>query len=306
MTSELEFTEFPEPADETAGAGPSSESGQLPAAAMETMETIHRGFLRMLEVRLTELLRRPVTASLSATSVSTFGSLLESLPVGGSFHALDLLPNRGQAILSFPALPLVRGLEILLSAPVSTSLERETVTPIELHILRDWFQGTLLSLRHAWAETYPVSFAPIQSAESDPRNGFRDSLDDSALLLTSTLEFGETTAYFFLALPSFLVRLSAMAASRTPPPSRSQLNAEQIEAALAKARLQVEAVVHGGKIPIRELLALRSGQILSVGKATTEPFDCLINGMPRFSGQFTVFGNRRALVVNGKTNCAAG
>jgi len=66
---------------------------------------------------------------------------------------------------------------------------------------------------------------------------------------------------------------------------------------LGSATLILDAVLQGATIRIRDLLAMAPGQVLTVGNSEDSPFDCLVNGKPRFTGSLVPSGERCALRI---------
>ena len=215
---------------------------------------------------------------------------------------LDLSPIPGCGFLIFPAALLFRVLDILLAMPENTSGDMGSddsrrVTGIELHILREFFDVFTRTLREAWDTSYPLAFHPIISEdESESRPEKRG--DDLALILSTKVDIGITSADVKLVLPSFLARLVQLKAAPNANHSDSEPVSASVLKCLGDASLQMDAVLQGGSIRISSLLGLAPGQILVLGSGEDASIDCLVNRQRQFAGALIASNGKCAFQVD--------
>ncbi len=272
--------------------------GQLPATFTHAAGQIQRAFLELLGSALTETLQTPVSSTHLPPEQGTFGSFLDGDEAAACLVALDLAPLTGYAVLGFSKEILFKALEILTAAPSNTEYNpRETVTGIELHILREFFDAFRNALRKAWQPFYPLEFE-IRAIDRDmTRQAALAQYGQAAVILKSRIQCGGADAGFELALPGFLLRL-ADARKQVPSWTGNEGQVQQsLPAALGRAKVLVEAVLEGSGVRMSELLALRPGQILSMGTPANGLFECMLNGKPKFKGEVTAAGGHLAFRI---------
>jgi flagellar motor switch protein FliM len=202
-------------------------------------------------------------------------------------------------LLDFPSGLLIRVLDILLASPPDTSANlRGSVTEIELHILREFFDIVIRSLQGAWDSVYPVEFKLLCTGIDEIRQTAMAGSDEVTLATGADLSIGDAHASFEIAMPGYLARLAEVQsrdqASHQSPAAPVQ---ENLLAALARASVHVEAVLQGASVRMGDLVAMRQGQILLLGTPPGSAFDCLVNGKAQFKGEMVATGTHQGFQI---------
>jgi flagellar motor switch protein FliM len=260
-------------------------TGQLARESVEVVGQIHRLFLKTAESELSELLQLPIKMTPREIEQSAFSDSLKNSSVGDRVIALDLSPVSGCAFLSFSPQLLFRVLDILLATPGDQrDNSGRIVTAIELHVLRELFDLIAEALAETWKQFYPAAFLQIPASDEELEQLMAAAGTDSAVVLNASVELNGGAAGFSVILPTCLARMAGL--SLKTPAGRNV--PEAIDSAiferLGDARLDIDVVLQGAAIRIRDLLDLTPGRILVVGSSTSPAFDCLVNGTLQFSG----------------------
>jgi flagellar motor switch protein FliM len=273
--------------------------GHLATTSIELVTRVQRHFLTALETELSEALQISVAATLDQTRRVTYSAILDKAEAGGCMIALDLAPLRGYVLMDFPPALLFRVLDILLASPPDAAAgSRGSVTEIELHILREFFDIFIKSLRGAWEAVYPLSLKVLSTGIEETRQALSAGTGEIALTTGVGLSIGDVRTNFEIAMPGFLARLAEIRsrdhASRASSSAPVQ---ENLLAALGKATVRLEAVLQGASVRMGDLVAMRQGQILLLGMPPGSPFDCLVNGKTQFKGEMVATGNRQGFQI---------
>jgi flagellar motor switch protein FliM len=281
-------------------------AGQLAREAISVAEKVHRTFLRSVEKDVAELLREPITLTFDGTIQAPFSSSLNSTLSGDRAIELDLSPLQGSGFLIFPASLLFQVLDILMASPSAALPETATdqarsVTAIEMYILREFFELFARSLREAWAPIYVAAFTQVPPSD-DPGSGLAKAGDEIALVLRSSMELKGAFSEIRLMLPTFLPRMAQMKAADETAGKRGRGEpAASILQCLSGASVDLEAVMGGATIRIRDLLAMTPGQILMTGASEDESFECRVNGREQFTGSLVAIGGKCGMRIDSVT-----
>jgi flagellar motor switch protein FliM len=286
MPADLQIAGSEMPPAQGAGLYEPLVTGQLARDSVEVVDRIHRLFLKTAEAELAELLQLPIKMIPQETEQSTFSDSLRDSSGGDRVIALDLSPVSGCAFLSLSPALLFGVLDILLATPGDQrDNSGRSVTAIELHVLRELFDLLARTLAETWKQFYPSAFRQIPTSDEGLEQLVAAAGTDRAVVVNASVELNGEAAGFRLILPTCLARMAELrlkteAASRTGPEAIDNAIFER----LGDARLDIEVVLQGAGIRIRDLLDLKPGRILVVGSSTGSPFDCLVNGTRQFGG----------------------
>jgi flagellar motor switch protein FliM len=263
------------------------------------VDGIHREFLRSFGEALANYLDLPVEASPAGVDQLPVADFLEASAADPCLITLDLAPMRSQGWIALSQGFVFRVLDILLGAPQTAAPGvRTTITEIEQHVLREFFQTLLTTLGAAWASSgISVGMASIGTAEEVRQ---ATAPDGTALVLNCKVSFSEAEESFRVVIPALAVRLAALqnqqnAAGR--PTGEAATRAALLDA-LSGATVQLEAVLAGSHIRLGDLAAMEPGQILVLTQPAGSQLDCLVNGKAKFRGEWIAHGDRRGLQVD--------
>jgi flagellar motor switch protein FliM len=278
-------------------------AGQLASNAVATIEELHQAFLKSAQNEMAELLQEPVTMKFQGAKQAPAAASMRGTSNGDRAIELDLAPLGGSAYLVFPPALLFRTLDILLGTPPAAPSEDDnessrTVTGIELFILREFFEVFAKAMRTAWGQVSPAAFTLKASSFEEDGPAVPEEGSECALVLRSGVEMGGLSGDFVLALPTFVARMAHLKSAVTV--GRGD-DAEPVGGGilrnLGSATLSLDAVLQGGTIRIRDLLAMAPGQVLTIGNSEESSFDCLVNGTQQFTGSLVPSGERCALRI---------
>jgi flagellar motor switch protein FliM len=258
--------------------------------------------VKTVGAELSELLQVPIPANPGESSQAIFAAIFNEAGPEDHVIPLDLSPVPGCGFLIFPAPLLFRVLDILLAMPESTSGDTGSddsrrVTGIELHILREFFDVFTRTLRETWDTAFPLAFHPIISEDESETQPEKHG-DDLALILSTKIDIGVTSADVRLVLPAFLARLIQLKSAEALNHYASEPVSDSLLKCLGDATLQMDAVMEGGNIRIGSLLDLAPGQILVLGNGEDAFIDFLVNRRRQFAGALIASNGKCAVQID--------
>jgi flagellar motor switch protein FliM len=267
--------------------------GFLPAAQVRFAQEIQEDYHRSLGSVLSAYLEAPITIASREPRQLPAEEVLKSAGDDVWFLSFAAECTESPVLLALPGGLLRRALGILISLPTDVAPEGKPVTEIELHVLREFGDLIVQELVRSWAgnnlDLKASSWPPLPSAD------FAAGGDSVLLVLESTMRFGEKEEAFLLAVPVMLVRIAAAEIGAVR--GATGVSHDERLDALAGAVVQVEAILEGAPIRMKDLLTLHGDQVLKVSRPVGSPFLCLLNGKPTFVGEMTSAGLRQAFQI---------
>ena len=280
---------------------------RLPADRLAFAEEVHQQFLQAFAQQLTTDLEAIIKATPAGIDQVPMADFLTASNTDACFLTFDLAPVRGQAWAGLSGGLVFRILDILLGAPQPSGPSgRGTITDIERNLLQDFFQTLRDALDRAWKPGgISLRLSTIGSAE-DIRQTV--DLEGTALVLNCKVQVGENESTFRVAIPVLSVRLAALESERlaageavSEPSER-----ETVLEAVSAASLELEAILSGSSIRLGDLAELQAGQILMLTRPAGSQLECLVNGKPKYRGEWIADGDRHGLHVDTLVDSAAG
>jgi flagellar motor switch protein FliM len=283
--------------DEPAGSlatTPEHPAIQAPPDVVEFAERLHKAFLESLQFRLTVAFGVETRASFIRTEQSIMAHYLTDEEPGIHNVVLSLEPLAGCALVSFSPELLFKALDILLASPAAAVGTRgESVTEIEFHVLRGFFQVFSEALKETWRSIPPVALTPVLESSAESFVGYGDA---QSLAMMSTIQIDGATGEFAVVIPTFLARLlmklSELKPGETTAHTGSLSTMTRITEALGSAKVDMDAVLSNLTIRIGDFLELAPGQILLAEKTADSTFECLVNKRTQFQGELVSAGDR--------------
>jgi flagellar motor switch protein FliM len=267
----------------------------LSADQVGLAERIHKDFLRLLGLELSQYLETPVSAGLAELQQMPLTEFLSE----GEDNQLIILELKSVPALAFLSLNsafVSRVLALLIGGPREVgSPGRTSITDIEHHILQGFFDSIVRVLRKAWG-AYGAEFKLVSISNDRPDSAVSSAVS-SMLVIASAIQFEGAEAHFRLAVPALLVRVVAEEIPLAAPAQGSATSRSATLEALRTATLQVEAILGGSTLKMSELLAMEPGQVLRLGNPAGSSFDCVVNGKAKFQGELIRSGDRQALQI---------
>jgi flagellar motor switch protein FliM len=269
-----------------AAAAPELLALQASPSVVAHAERMHHAFLETLRLKLESALGTATETAFIRMEQSFLSRCVTEAEPGMHDVLLSLAPLAGYAVLRVSQELLFKVLDILLASPAAATGERgETVTAIELHVLRGFFKTFSEALSETWKSVPQVALTLAPERSEDVLAAYRES---HVLAIKSRLEIDGVSGAFDVVLPAFVARLSAQLLE----PDRGEAPSRRIAAALGAARLDIDAVLSNLTIRLGDLAELKTGQILLAKNTADSTFECLVNKKSQFNGELVPAGDR--------------
>ncbi|HUB77891.1 MAG TPA: FliM/FliN family flagellar motor switch protein [Bryobacteraceae bacterium] len=280
---------------------------RLPAERIAFVDGIHQQFLHAFAASLANYLDTAVAGATAGLDQLALKDFLDASAGDACLVTLNLKSTGGQAWVGLSSKLVFHILDILLGAPQpATPSERTTITEIETHVLREFFDALARTLVHAWGPSgISLEMGSITNADEVRQSA---DLEGTALVLHCSLRIQEQDETFRVAVPVLAVRLAAIEHEQkaaAEAAGESAARAARLET-LGSAALELEAFLSGSAIRLGDLAAMQAGQVLVLTQPAGSQFECSVNGRIKFRGEWISLGDRHGLQVDSIVETEAG
>jgi len=254
------------------------------------LESIHKRFLRNLEVTLTNLLNTPIIATLAAATELTFGDYTDSIASPTCLYLLRVNRDLGKFLLEIDPNFAFFVIDKILggSGEEKLSTIRE-LSLIEEKIMYRVINMLLQDLTRAWERIVTLT-TKIEGfyAQSDYVQVI--SSNESVILISMDIRKADNSIGFLnLCLPSAVIESFFQKYDKTAvEPSRTEdLNSgdkKKIEYQIRRSILPLRVVLGETKILVRELLNMEEGDVILLPTEATDPIDIFIGNLKMYKG----------------------
>lgn len=292
-----------------AGADPASEAATDPfirynfrrpdrisKEQIHALQFIHERFARNVSQSLAAFLRSMTEFSLVSVEQFVYSEFLMSLSDPTAFYAVSLAPYDELGGLEInPAVAFAMVERMLGGEGKNAALDR-ALTDIEQNIIDSVVKILLESLTETWRPVVDVTFG-IRGRETRPQMLQVASPNDTVVMLVFDMRIGDAQGMLNLCLPANIVEKTDTHFTgaldrhrRVPSPKERAWLLEN----LARVPMSLSAVLES-QCTTRELVAIRTGDVLTLGVPSSRPIDLRVGGTLKFRGQPTASAGRAGL-----------
>jgi len=265
---------------------------------IRALQFLHDRFARNVSTSLSAYLRTPTTVAVQSVEAYTYGEFLASLPDPTVFYAL-----------SVPSHDLVGALELnpdvafavvdrLLGGDGDGLSMNRALTDIEQNVVDAAIGLMVDNLSEAWAPLADIGFR-ISGRDTRPQMLQVATPNEQFIVVACTLTLADVTGQLHVSLPADLIELVGSRFSSGW--QRTHRKPTEEESGRLRARLATVSFPVAGQLetamPVRELLALQPGDVVTFGRAVTHPVDVQVGGAVKFSAQLVRCGQRAGLRI---------
>lgn len=269
---------------------------------MPTMELIHDRFARQFRTTLSKFLGRTCFANVGGIEMIKFGLFLKKLPLPSSLHIFRMPPLSGYALMVVGA-PLVYGIIDSMfggSNQGRVKIEGREYTPIETRLIGKVVMMALEVLKDAWAPIHPVDFVYVRS-EFNPLAIAIVPPTDVVITVTIEVELEQESTSLTLCTPYSTIEPIRGKLATGVQSTRLELDsgvARRMEQSVNQTLATLSVQLASGTIKTRDLLALKTGDIVSLDTNPAEEAMLMVEGTPKFYSYVGSYrGNRAARIT---------
>jgi flagellar motor switch protein FliM len=271
---------------------------------MPTLEIVNDHFSRLFRNSLSTSLRKIIDVGARGIQMLKFGEFIKTLPVPSSLHVFRMEPLRGHAILVLESKLIFTLLDVFFGGTGKTTfrIEGRDFTAIESRIIHKMVTMIFSDLEKAWNAAHPLTFQYVRS-EINPQFVSIVPPSDIVITITFGVELDQFTGMVTVCIPYSIIEPIKNKLYSGYQSDQLEVDRSWIRRFLDRLKnTEVEIKVEMGKqqILVQDLLQLKVGDILPLGRDVTEPLVVEVQGVPKFLGRAGVCGENKAIQIEGK------
>jgi flagellar motor switch protein FliM len=274
---------------------------------LRALQFLHDRFARNVATSLSAYLRAGTDVSVTSVEQFTYSEFLASLPDPTAFYALSMSPLDGLAALELgPGVAFTMVDRMLGGTGRGVTMARG-LTEIEQNVIDAVVKLILENLTETWRGIVDVRFR-ISGRETRPQMLQVAAPNEVVVLLGFEMRLGEARGTLNLCVPAAAIEAlgasfpQAWQRSRTAPSAADQ---RVLVSSLARVRLPVSATL-STTVPARDLLALKAGDVVSLGQSVRNALDVRVRGTLKFRGRLVAHNDGAAVRLESPVGTAAG
>ena len=269
---------------------------------LRRLRILHEEFIRYLSARLSLMLRMDCVMKMSRLQTQTFEKFSEGLPSPTHLCLFKVDPLVGVGVLDINPRLAITFVDRLLGGKGHAVQSERYLTEIEVALLEDVLKVILEEWCSQWRDEQELH-PSIIGHENNGRFLQTSPRDAVMLVLSVECSFGDCSEPIEIGLPYYMIEPLVKALhSRRQKESKP---AAQPQPALWKpiyehVKVPVQAEWNLPKIQLREITALRVGDVIELPIDAIDRTTILLNGCAKFEGTVGLEGDRVAVKITRK------
>ena len=262
---------------------------------------VHDKMARSLASQISSIMRSIVEIQLHSVDQMTYGEFLMSLPNPTSFNVFSVKPLEGSGVIeinpsiAFPMLDRLLGGK---GEPFDVTRE---FSDIELSLFETILRVMMSTLKEAWGPVMDV-YPTIESKESSPNVVQIVAQNEIVVMVVMEIIIGQSSGmmnicYPVISLEPILPKLASRDLMLNETSTKKSRNTE-LQVLLGGAKVNLEANLGNAELAMRDILELKTGDIVRLSNAADDNVTLRIDGKERFRGTIGLRRFRKSIQIN--------
>lgn len=262
---------------------------------IRSLHFLHDRFARNVATSLSAYLRSATEVNVVSVEQFTYSEFLMSLPDPTAFYALSLAPVDGLGAMELNPTIAFAMIDRMLGGSGHAPQMSRALTEIEQNVVDSVIKLILENLTESWRPILNVQFR-IHGRETRPQMLQVAAPNEVFILLVFDIRIADTRGMLNLCVPAsvgghFAQGWHGTHREATAPERRRLLDN------LARVTVPLSASL-GTRIEAREVLAVRAGDFLSLGRPIGEPIEVRAGSVVKWAGRAVRRGQHIAVEIS--------
>jgi flagellar motor switch protein FliM len=255
---------------------------------LRSLHFMHDRYAVNISTSLSAFLRAVTEVSIISVEQFAYSEFLMSLPDPTAFYSFAMAPIEGLAALEINPSIAFTMVDRMLGGTGQTPAPNRALTEIEQNVLDSVVKLLLEHLIEAWKPIADLQFK-LQDRETRPQMLRVTGPNEVVILLAFEMRIGEMRGTVSLCFPAAGIEALEEKFAQGWQRARRQPSAVEqarLAANLGRIPLAVSTLLET-RLPARDLLGLKPGDIISLGHPASSPVDVHVGQIRRFVGRLT-------------------
>ncbi|HBG36065.1 MAG TPA: flagellar motor switch protein FliM [Treponemataceae bacterium] len=272
---------------------------------IRTVSIMHETFARLTTTSLSAQLRSLVHVHVASVDQLTYEEFIRSIPTPTTLAVINMDPLKGNAVLEIdPSITFSMIDRLFGGTGQGTKVQRD-LTDIEQSVMEGIIVRILANMREAWTQV--IDLRPrLGQIETNPQ--FAQIVPPSEMVVLVTLEtkVGDEEGMMNFCIPYITIepiisKLSSQFWFSSVRRSSTTQYLGVLKEKLSTVDMDVVAEIGSINLPIRDVLGLRTGDIIRLSNTRVgDPLTLSVGNRQKFLCQPGVIGKKMAVQVIGK------
>ncbi|HOX18846.1 MAG TPA: flagellar motor switch protein FliM [Spirochaetales bacterium] len=272
---------------------------------MRTVQNMHETFSRLTTTALSASLRVLVHVHVASVDQLTYEEFIRSIPTPTTLAVISMDPLKGQAILEVDPTITFTIIDRLFGGSGEGSKLNRELSDIEHSVMEGIIVRILGNMREAWTQV--IDLRPrLSQIENNPQFAQIVPPTEMVVLVTLETKIGEVEGMMNLCIPYLTIEpiISKLSAQYWYSSVRRGATTENLNILKEKlSTVEIPVIAEIGKIdlPVRDVLALRAGDVIRLHTVRVDdPMVLNVGTKKKFLCRPGVIGRKMAVQITQK------
>ena len=272
---------------------------------IRTVSNMHETFARLTTTSLSAQLRTLVHVHVASVDL-TYEEFIRSIPTPTTLAVINMDPLKGNAVLEIaPEITFIIIDRLFGGSGDTGGKVNRDLTDIEQSVMEGIIVRILANMREAWTQV--IDLRPrLQQIETNPQFAQIVPPNEMVILVTLEIKIGEEAGMMNICIPYITIepivsKLSSQFWFSSVRRSSTTQYLGTLKEKLADVEMELVADIGSINVPIRDVLALRIGDVVRLDNIRVgEPLTLSVGSKKKFYCQPGVVGKKMAVQIIGK------
>lgn len=273
---------------------------------IRTVSNMHETFARLTTTSLSAQLRTLVHVHVASVDQLTYEEFIRSIPTPTTLAVINMDPLKGNAVLEIaPEITFIIIDRLFGGSGDTGGKVNRDLTDIEQSVMEGIIVRILANMREAWTQV--IDLRPrLQQIETNPQFAQIVPPNEMVILVTLEIKIGEEAGMMNICIPYITIepivsKLSSQFWFSSVRRSSTTQYLGTLKEKLADVEMELVADIGSINVPIRDVLALRMGDVVRLDNIRVgEPLTLSVGSKKKFYCQPGVVGKKMAVQIIGK------
>lgn len=267
---------------------------------LQSLHFLHERYARNFGLNVSAYLRTICEIVLLSVDQLSYGEFLMSLPETTCINVVGIKPHGGKLAFEINPTLVFAVIEKLMGGNSETPSQNREITVLEQNLVEGFIEMALADLREIWQTIGNTEFQ-LDRRETSPQLVQIVAPNEIVVVIVFEVKIGNTSGMMNFCIPAIYLEPFAVEMrqeSRTDIAERmTNEDFERLDEVLSLAEVRTSADIAQRRIPIRNLLELKEGDIIPLNSSASDPVTVRISGIAKYLASYGSRKGKKAVRI---------